>query len=450
MSITGSADLARSPLDWARASVAAFLLVGVTAGHLAAETRFIVRTQEGLNGVLTVTSLCAVVGCTVRYPLDGGMKQVFLVTTATSVDPTRFLTLVTRTLGIADAEVDGVVRTQGGARAAAPPAALFDAAPVAYYGATVWNGYVDQPASRIVRAALAQSEFALTGRGVIVAVIDTGVDGSHPALGGSVVQGYDFTRNADGGSERPDAGGSGIVRDRARPMAVNESTMAVVDESTMAVVDNPEHAAFGHGTMVAGLIHLVAPRATILPLKAFNADGTAYSSDVLRSIYFAVRHGAKVLSMSFSYVDASRELDRAITFASKQGLVAVSSVGNDGRRTLVYPAALNDVVGVASTTNDDTLSSFSNYGADLAWIAAPGEGVVTTYPFGSYAAGWGTSFSAPFASGTAALLVELDSATNQHKAADALGAAIWFSPEVAHGRLDLPYAIMRRRSAGGS
>src|SRR5438105_3367568 len=135
--------------------------------------------------------------------------------------------------------------------------------------------------------------------------------------------------------------------------------------------------------------------------------------------------------MSFSYDSPSRELERALDRAADEGLIAVSSVGNDGRRAVVYPAALDTVIGVASTTNDDKLSSFSNYGTDLAWIAAPGEGIVSTYPFGTYAAGWGTSFSAPFAAGAAALIAELDKRTDQQDAADALGAAVAFSSEVA-------------------
>jgi subtilisin family serine protease len=72
--------------------------------------------------------------------------------------------------------------------------------------------------------------------------------------------------------------------------------------------------------------------------------------------------------------------------------------------TLVYPGALSNVVDVASTSNTNDPSAFSNYGAPPVWLSAPGEAVVTTYPFGTYAAGWGTSFSAPFVSGTVALM----------------------------------------------
>ena len=70
-------------------------------------------------------------------------------------------------------------------------------------------------------------------------------------------------------------------------------------------------------------------------------------------------------------------------------------------------------MGVASTTNDDQLSTFSNYGPQLVWVAAPGEGVVTTYPFSTYAASWGTSFSTPFVSGLAAAMRSVNPLMNQ-------------------------------------
>src|SRR5262249_22784943 len=155
------------------------------------------------------------------------------------------------------------------------------------------------------------------------------------------------------------------------------------------------------GTMVSGIIHLVAPRAQIMPLKAFHADGTGNLSDVLRAIYFATQNNANVLNMSFDFTTSSRELGNAVNYAANHNVISVASVGNDGQQVVVYPAGLSNVIGVASTTNNDQLSSFSNYGQPPVWVGAPGEGIVTTYPYGTYAAGWGTSFSAPFVSGTA-------------------------------------------------
>jgi subtilisin family serine protease len=105
-------------------------------------------------------------------------------------------------------------------------------------------------------------------------------------------------------------------------------------------------------------------------------------------------------------------------------------------------------MGVASTTDWDTLSTFSNYGPSVAWIAAPGEAIVSTYPLGTYAAAWGTSFSTPFASGTAALLAEIANIGNK-QAADAEGASVWISYEVTKGRLDVPSAIRAWRNSVG-
>jgi len=81
-------------------------------------------------------------------------------------------------------------------------------------------------------------------------------------------------------------------------------------------------------------------------------------------------------------------------------------------------------MGVASTTDQDTRSTFSNYGSAIVWVAAPGEAIVSTYPYNTYAAGWGTSFSAPFVSGGAALLHSLQTTIAQSGAATATAHAV--------------------------
>jgi len=185
----------------------------------------------------------------------------------------------------------------------------------------------------------------------------------------------------------------------------------------------------------------VAPTALIMPLKAFKADGTGYLSDVLRAVYFAVQNGAKVINMSFSFSTYSGEVANALKFATRHRLICVSSAGNDGKEEIVYPAALSGVMGVASTTNNDTLSTFSNYGEELVWVAAPGEGIITTYPFGTFGAGWGTSFSAPFVSGAAALLLNVSMRFNESSAERSLANAVWVNPDLGNGRLDLYQAV---------
>jgi subtilisin family serine protease len=102
-------------------------------------------------------------------------------------------------------------------------------------------------------------------------------------------------------------------------------------------------------------------------------------------------------------------------------------------------------MGVASTSDLDTRSSFSNYGNQVVWVAAPGEGIVTTYPFSTYAAGWGTSFSTPFVSGGAALLLNVKPGTNESNAAADVAHAVYVGPDMGHGRLDLVRALSAAR-----
>lgn len=410
----------------------------VVVSPVGADQRFVVRT----TGLQALNTGCLIAGCTVQYALDGGAGQLFLVTTSDIVDPQTFLTSLLSLFGIVDAERDYVVRTLGYGASAAPPG-LYDRTLVNYYGSDVWHGYVAQPAATRVALGDAQSSFGLTGQGVTVAVIDTGVDADHPVLRGVVTDGYDFTRNWARGSERNDVNVSWDGQSYASAWQVNQSTMVILDQSTMVILDSPDLAAFGHGTMVAGVIHLVAPQATILPLKAFRADGSGYSSDVLRAIYYAIHNGAKVLNMSFSYPEPSQELGRALDAAASGGLLAIGSAGNTGQHVAAYPAALSNVIGVASTNDSDVLSQFSNYGADFFLLAAPGEAIVSMYPFGTYAAAWGTSFSAPFAAGTAALLAQLTPSIDQGQTAAAVGHAVPVDG-VARGRLDVFRAVNSR------
>ena len=424
------------------------LLATMVASPAAAGTRVIVRTSLGLPGL---QSVCSLLGCKVNYGLGDPLNQVFLITSPDLIGVSTFLKLISNVLGIVTAEVDvrGDVMQSGSASGI--PAALNDRAPVSYYGTSVWHGYVDQPATRLVRLAQTQAAFHTDGNGV-VAVIDTGVDTSHPALAPVLLPGYDFTRNRDSADEKGDLQQetAGVVDTNAPAVWVNQETAGVVDQETAGVVDTTKYAAFGHGTMVAGVIHLVAPKAYILPLKAFKADGSGYSSDVIRAIYRAVQQNAKVINMSFSFDGSSPELSRAITHANQSNVIAIASAGNDGRRISQYPASYADrVMGVASTTNSDTRSSFSNYGPPLVWVTAPGEGVVTLYPFGSYAAAWGTSFSAPFASGAAALLLDVNLGADVADAASAIAHAKYINSDLGKGRLDLYQAVSAWRQTLG-
>src|SRR6184192_3983053 len=416
------------------------LICGFYASPATADNRVIVRTTnlQALQTLCTLPTICTVVG-----GLDGTLNQLFLVTTP--LDVTTFLNLLGSTVGIVDAEADRLLSLNSLNHVTTPPPGLSDTTLVNYYGSTVWDGYVNQPAAQIVGISQAQSIFHVTGTG-IVADIDTGVDPNHPVLQPVLLPGYDFTRNQPGGSVMtdftgtPPSGSSNIAQ-------VNQSTAAVLDQSTAAVLDcnqqTPcQYAAFGHGTMVMGIIHLVAPQAQLLPLKAFSSDGTGDLSNILHAVYYGVQNGANVINMSFDMTSNSLEFSKAMDYANQNGVICAASAGNDGMEEIVYPAAYqNDVMGVASTSDTDTRSSFSNYGNAIVWVAAPGEAIISTYPFGTYAAGWGTSFSAPFVSGAAALLRNRRSNINESMAAAAVAHAVYIGRDMGHGRLDLIQAL---------
>src|SRR5215469_7685238 len=408
-------------------------LCGLCSAQARSDNRVIVRTTLGLQGLQAICNgLPLLQNCTVVTGLDGSLNQLFLITTP--LDLTTFLNLLGNTAGIVDAEADQLLSLVGGLnQVTTPPAGLLDSTPVSYSGSTVWNGYVNQPAASIVHVFQAQSTFKVMGTG-IVADIDTGVDPDHPALKPVLLPGYDFTRNQLGGSEMTDFTGP--------PPSGSTSNVAQVNQSTAAVLDNSQYAAFGHGTMVMGIIHLVAPQAQLLPLKAFSSDGTGYLSDILHAVYYGVQGGANVINMSFDMKSNSKEFSKAITYANQNSVICAASAGNDGMQEIVYPAAYqNDVMGVASTSDTDTRSSFSNYGDAVVWVAAPGEAIISTYPFSTYAAGWGTSFSAPFVSGAGALLLNLGPTTNESKAAAALAYAVPLGAGMGNGRLDLLQAL---------
>lgn len=437
------------------------LVMLFSAAPAAAENRFIVRSSLGSP---LVTQVCLLQGCTVVRVLDGTLNQVFLLTAPDTIDPTVLLNILRTTPGILGAELDQLLSLVGKLNrvpAPVPAGLLSDRTPVPYPAnstTTVWNSYANQPAAGIVNVQSTQNSFHVQGTG-IVADIDTGVDPNHPALQSVLQPGYDFTRNQVGGSEISDVTTTDFpvyppppCNSNTCPSAatVNQSTAAVLDQSTAAVLDgNVKYAAFGHGTMVMGVIHLAAPTAQLLPLKAFKSDGTGFLSDILRAIYYAAQNNANVINMSFDTKTASPELKNALDYANQLGVICAASAGNDGQGppNLVYPAALqSDVMGVASVGSTSptasTRSTFSNFGNAIVWVAAPGEAIITTYPFSTYAAGWGTSFSAPFVSGGAALLRSLKTAITESEAAAAVAQAVPLTdPGMGHGRLDLLQAL---------
>lgn len=429
-----------------RTTIFLALIVLMLAGSrpAAAQNRYIVQTTGGLSSVL---NLCNLLGCQVQGSLDGQVNKTFLVTSSNNLVVNLVngaVNLVESLLGIVSIEADHILPLpQPGLQNI--PYGLYDTSPVSYYGTVVWHGYATQPAAQIIRLQDAQNGFRIGGTG-IVALIDTGVDPNHPVLQPVLLQGYDFTRNQPGASEWLDLNGMQNGNSQGQNQQagfVQQSTAAVLDQSTAAVLDGSPYVAFGHGTMTAGLVHLVAPQAKLLPLKAFSANGTGYLSNIVAALYYATQNHANVVNMSFDLSSSSPSLQNAVSYAYKAGVVLVAAAGNESTNARVYPAAMNgQVVGIASTSDSDSRSSFSNYGSADVWIAAPGENIVSTYPGGTYGSESGTSFSSPIVAGTVALMLSAkQSALNQSQAASALSHAIVLTPDLNHGRLDAYQAV---------
>lgn len=239
------------------------------------------------------------------------------------------------------------------------------------------QGYQNQYALQQIR--LPGSHAIATGAGVRVAILDTGVNPLHPDLQGRLHWGYNAIDPAQPPLDVPEPDANGNI---------------------------PPQPGVGHGTMIAGIVSVVAPNATILPVKVLNAYGWGRETDVIEGIYWSIRNGARVINMSFSTTGRSKAFERAIRRARLWGVVLVASAGNGGDDTPRYPASLPGVISVASVEADNVLSSWSSYGPSVD-LVCPGSGIRSTWWTGEYATWNGTSFAAAFTTGAAALVREL-------------------------------------------
>ena len=257
------------------------------------------------------------------------------------------------------------------------------------------------------RKILLDRAWDLTGgaQPVTIAVLDTGVDTTHPDLAGVLLPGVRFVTG---------------------PAPSCAPSTTVLDDNS-------------HGTHVAGIIAAVgnngigisgaAPNARILPLKVMDCTGSGTVGDIAEAIVYAADHGARIVNVSLGSSSASTTLAAAVSYALAHDVLVVAAAGNCGQTSpsclgmsnaAEYPGAYPGVVAVAATTTTDTIAAFSTRGPQVA-IAAPGEHIVSTTPTYEtyqsargatlrYASFSGTSQATPFVSAVAALVMGMDPA----------------------------------------
>lgn len=210
------------------------------------------------------------------------------------------------------------------------------------------------------------------GKGVKVAVIDTGIRSDHTDLNGQVVGGY----NAVDDSER-----DGAAED-----------------------DN------GHGTHVAGTIAAkqdnkgvvgVAPEVKLYAVKVLDKDGSGSLSDVIRGMIWCANNNIQVANMSLGSSMPSEMLHRALRYAKARGVVVVAAAGNSGE-AVSYPGAYPESIAVSASDSEDKLADFSSRGPEVDFVA-PGVDIVSTWHNGNTVSLSGTSMAAPHVTGLAAL-----------------------------------------------
>lgn len=251
------------------------------------------------------------------------------------------------------------------------------------------NGYLDQYAIPLlgINDAYARSR----GAGVVVSVIDTGIDPTHRAFNGMVsTMGASFVPGSESFSD--------------------------IRQYTDSDGDGQFDEQYGHGTFVAGLIHLVAPEARILSARALDSNGRGNNFRIAQAVAWSIDRGAHIINMSLGEVYGSLALADMVQEASLAGSVVIGAAGNrNAEDPREYPACSGFAIGVSATDWSDVKAPFTNYELRLD-VAAPGDSevidgipklahcIISTVPGNNYAVWEGTSFSTAFTSGCAALV----------------------------------------------
>ncbi|MDF5707130.1 MAG: S8 family serine peptidase [Nostoc sp. S4] len=243
-----------------------------------------------------------------------------------------------------------------------------------------------------------------TGQGVVVAVLDTGVDHNHPDLSTNI-----WTNSREIPDNGIDDDGNGYIDDFYGWNFIDNNN------NTLDV--------YGHGTHVAGTIAGVnndfgvtgiAYNAKIMPVKVLGDDNQGTYPAITQGVYYAVNNGAKVINISISATVGDSDLETAIQYATSHGVIVVMAAANSGDSTPLYPAyyALNWGLAAGAVDSNNNLADFSNRaGSDsnMAYVTAPGVSVYSTLPNGTYGYYNGTSMAAPHVAGVAALMLSANS-----------------------------------------
>ena len=294
---------------------------------------------------------------------------------------------------------------------------------------------------------------------IIVGVIDTGIDYGHPDLGANiwVNPGEDLNQNnwADEGDFNGiDDDGNGFVDDIYGWDFTDAPNYP--DGGDYFERDNDPMDELGHGTGVAGIIAGVmdneigiagvAPGCRVMNLRAFTVKGNGEEDDVASAMLYAIANGAQIINMSWGDTVVSRLMDDVVRFAYERGCIMVASAGNSATNAIHYPSGNSETISVGAVDEEDFLASFSNFGAAVD-VVAPGVDIYTTTLAGEYTHMQGTSFSAPFVSGIAALLLSQDGSLTAEDvkgkliaSAVDLGSSGWDSYYAA-GRVDAAAAL---------
>jgi len=322
--------------------------------------------------------------------------------------------------------------------------------------------YAQQYALQKINAAAAW-DVERGSANVLVAVIDTGIDYDHPDIADNLWVNSSEDVNGNGRVDESDFNGvdddgNGFIDDlRGWDFTDAPNYPAAGD---YLVRDNDPMDEHGHGTGAAGLIAAstdntmgvagLAHNCRVMPLRAFNANGYGEEDDAASAILYAVANGARVINMSFGDVFVSNVLNDVIKYAYSKGVVMVASSGNSSTDQIHYPSGFAETVSVGATDENDQLAGYSNFGPSVD-LVAPGSSVLSLDLQNGYRSWNGTSFSAPFVSAAAALLLsnqpglDVDAVrAGLVNSADDLGDPGW-DARYGAGRLNVLNMLMQGR-----